>query len=109
MPHIYTFCTSGITIFGLEDPLVLRQSVTISCMTDLPVSSIEWRNQSSQLSVTTSDTPDLTVLEYTIALVTLDLQEQNFTCIVMAGDATYMKTVYIEVQGILFCFWNRLN
>ena len=103
-------CMSGITVSVLEGPVIVYQSATVSCMTDLPVSYIEWRNQSSQLSVTTSDTPDLTVLEYTIALVTLDLQEQNFTCVVMAGDATYMKTVYIEVQGIhLFCFWNRLN
>ena len=77
---------------------MVYQSATVSCMTDLPVSSIEWRNQSSQLSVTTSDdTPHLTVLEYTIPLVTLDLQEQTFTCVVMAGDATYMKTVYIPL------------
>ena len=52
-----------------------------------------------------SDALDLIVLEYTIPLVTLDLQEQNFTCVVLAGDATYVKTVYIEVQGIwVFCF-----
>ena len=102
MPHIYTLCTSGITIFGLEDPLVLRQSATVSCMTDLPVSYIEWRNQSSQLSVTTSDdTPDLTVLEYTIAYVSEGMRGELLTCVVIARDQTpYFKAAEIMIKGL---------
>ena len=46
---------------------------------------------------------NLTVLEYTIPLVTDDLQGQQFTCIAVAGDATYTETVDIQVQGIEAC------
>ena len=101
MPHIIPLCTSGITIFGLEDPLVLRQSVTISCMTELPVSYIEWRNQSSQLSVTPSNAPDLTVLEYTIAYVSEDMRGELLTCVVIARDQTpYFKAAEIMIKGL---------
>ena len=105
MPHIIALCTSGITISGLEGPLVLRQSATISCMTDLPVSYIEWRNQSSQLSVTPSDdTPDLTVLEYTIAYVSEDMRGELLTCLVVARDQThYFKAAEIMIKGLKNC------
>ena len=96
----------GITVSGPESPVMVYQSATISCMTDLPVTSIEWRNKSSQLSATTSDdAPDLTVLEYTILHVNLDTQEQNFTCVVKVGDTTYTKAVYIQVQGSLYAMF----
>ena len=92
-----TLYISGITISGL--PLIVGQSATISCMTNIAVNSIEWRNQSSQLIM--SDTGDLMELQYTIDLVTDDLQGQQFTCIaITAGDTTYNETVTILVQGI---------
>ena len=91
---------SGISISGLEQPLIIRHSVNISCMTDLPVTSIEWRYQSSQLSAISSDAVDLTVLEYTIPHVTEDLRGQMFTCAVVAGDKTfYDKGVIIKIEG----------
>ena len=61
--------------------------------------SIEWRNQSSQLIMNTA--VNLMVLEYTIPLVTDNLQGQQFTCIAIAGDATYAKIVQIQVQGVM--------
>ena len=100
---------SGITLFILERPLVAYQSATLSCMTDLPVTSIEWRNQSSQLTtITSDDDANLTVLEYTIPLVTLDLHGEAFTCVITAGDTTYFKAFYIQIEGtipfvLLFC------
>ena len=91
-----TLYISGITITGLEIPLIVGQSATISCMTNIAVNSIEWRDESSQLIA-----GDLMELQYTIDLVTDDLQGQQFTCIaIAAGDATYNETVIIQVQGI---------
>ena len=91
---------SGITVTGLENRLIVGQSAaTISCMTNIAVNSIEWRNQSSQLIM--SDAGNLMELQYTIDLVTDDLQGQQFTCIAIAADTTiYNETVIIQVQGI---------
>ena len=89
----------GITISGL--PLMVGESATINCMINIPVDSIEWRDQSSQLNMSISVLVDLTVLEYTIPLVTDDLQGQQFTCIAIAGASTYTETVDIQVQGVL--------
>ena len=68
-------------------------------MTDIAVDSIEWRNQSSQLII--SNATDLMELQYTIDLVTDDLQGQQFTCIAIAGDTIYNEIVNIQVQGII--------
>ena len=90
---------SGITITGLETPLIVGQSaVTISCVTNIAVNSIEWRNQSSLLIM--SDAGNLMELQYTIDLVTDDLHGQQFTCIAIAGNTVYNETVIIQVQGI---------
>ena len=43
---------------------------------------------------------DLTVLEYTISLVTDDLQGQQFSCLAVAGDTTYTQILDIRVQGM---------
>ena len=91
-----TLYISGITITGL--PLIVGQSATISCMTNIAVNSIEWRNQSSQLIM--SDAGNLMELQYTIDLVTDDLQGQQFTCIAIADTTTYNEIVTIQVQGI---------
>ena len=50
-----------------------------------------------------STAADLTLLEYTIPLVTDDLQGQQFACIAVAGDATYTERVDIQVEGIEAC------
>ena len=63
--------------------------------------SIEWRNQSSELNM--SSAMNLTVLEYTIPLVKDDLQGQRFTCIAVVGDAMYTETIEIQVTGIFVC------
>ena len=94
---------SGISISGVQDPLTVGQSATISCMTNIAVDSIEWRNQSSQLII--SNATDLMELQYTIDLVTDDLQEQQFTCIAIAGDTIYNEIVNIQVQGITILLW----
>ena len=95
-----TLSISGITITGLEIPLIVGQSAaTISCMTNIAVNSIEWRNQSSQLIM--SDAGNLMELQYTIDLVTDDLQGQQFTCIAIADTTTYNETVIIQVQGMM--------
>ena len=68
-------------------------------MTNLPVSSIEWRNETSTLSNISAD--NLTVLEYSIDPVKDELQGQKLTCVVVAGDTEYTKCQIVEVQGIL--------
>ena len=86
----------GITFSGLDDPLIVGQSATISCMTSISVNSIEWTNQSSSVLNMTSG-ENLTMLEYTIPLVTDDLHGQQFICIAMTEDATYNGTAAVEI------------
>ena len=91
----------GITFSGFDNPLTVGQTnATISCMTNVPVDSIEWRDQSSSVLNSISNSVNLTMLEYTIPLVTDDLHGQQFTCIAMAGDTTYTEAVEIQVEGI---------
>ena len=87
----------GIEIFGLEHPLVVGESATISCMTNIPVFSIEWRDQ---LSRVLQNVTDDTWLNYTISVVSDDMQVLQFTCIAEAQDGTvYSQTVEIQVIG----------
>ena len=69
-------------------------------MTNVPVESIEWRDQSSSVLNNISNSVNLTLLEYTIPLVIDDLHGQQFTCIAVAGDTTYTEAVEIQVEGI---------
>jgi hypothetical protein len=85
----------GITVSG-EDSLTVGQSGTISCRTNVGVSSIEWRNQSTMLASSSSD--NLTLLEYTFPLVTDDLHGQQYTCTAVAGDTMYRETVSLVVK-----------
>ena len=89
----------GIIVSGLEGPLTVgQQSPTLTCRTNLPVASIAWRDQSSNLVA--SDTNKME-LEYHIGTVTDDLHGQQYTCEVVAtsDDGTNNKTVEIQVVG----------
>ena len=87
---------TGITFSGLDEPLVVGQPATITCTTNIAVSTIEWRNQSSDMLTSITDSM---VLEYIIPLVTDDLHGQQFTCVAVAGATTYTEMVKIEVVG----------
>ena len=93
---IFVTITSGIIVSG-ENNLIVGQSGTISCRTNVRVSSIQWRNESSVLNSSSSD--NLTLLEYAFPLVTDDLHGQQYTCIAVAGDDdTYRETVTLVVK-----------
>ena len=94
--YMYMYLKTGITISGLEQPLTVGQSATISCMTNVPVSSIDWRYQSSTML---NRTTDQTVLNYTISPVSDSLQGLQLTCRAVAGNTTYNETVEIKVKG----------
>ena len=96
---------TGITITGLESPLTVgHENVIISCMTNIAVDSIEWRDQS--LVLNTSSDVNLRVLEYTIPLVRDDVQGELFTCTAVDGGTTYTERDDIEVTGIFVqCLW----
>ena len=89
-------CLTGITLSGLDEPLTVGQSATIRCMTNKPVTSIEWRDQLSDVLASTTDSM---VLEYNISIVTDDLQGQQFTCVAVATSDT-TTTEYIEIAVI---------
>ena len=63
---------------------------------DVPVASIEWKDQ---LSTVLASTTDQTVVEYTIPLVRDDLQGQQWTCRAVAGATTSTLTIEIQVAG----------
>ena len=87
---------TGITLSGLESPLTVGQSATITCTTNIEVSSIEWMDETS--TVLNSAT-DQTEVEYTIPLVRDDLQGLQYTCRAVAGTTIYTETVEIQVVG----------
>ena len=86
----------GITFSGLDEPLIVGQTdVTITCMTDIPVDYIQWKDQSLSVLNSISNTGDLTMLEYTIPLVTDALHGEQFTYIAVAEDKTYTEKIDI--------------
>ena len=90
---------AGVSISGLNHTLTVGQPANIRCMTNIPVSSIEWRNETSTLASISA--ANLTVLEYTIDPVKDDLEGHSLTCVaVVAGDSEYTEMEVVDVQGI---------
>ena len=96
---------TGITISGLEGPLTVGQQPppTLTCTTNIPVSSIVWRNQSSNV---VANATNQTVLEYHFPeRYVLDTYHgQQYTCEAVATSdggttTTYTETVEIQVVG----------
>ena len=90
------YFNTGITLSGLDPPLTVGQPATITCTTNIEVSSIEWRDETSTVL---SNATDQTVVEYTIPLVRDDLQGLQYTCRAVAGTTIYTETVEIQVVG----------
>ena len=84
---------------GVEQPLTVGASTTLSCMTNILVSTIEWRGQSSTVLESATDQ---TVLNYTIDPVSDDLHGVQYMCRAVAEDGTeYTQTVETQVMGEL--------
>ena len=81
---------------GLVGPLTVGQSATITCMTDIPVTSLEWRDQSPAALASATDQR---VLDYTISPVTDDLLGHQLTCVAIAGATMYSETVEILIES----------
>ena len=90
----------GITITGLESPLTVGESANISCITNEPVSFIQWRNMSHNLTSITEER--VTVLNYTIPLVKDDMQGQIYICVALSGNITDTQTATILANGTHF-------
>jgi len=83
----------------LEQPLTVGQSATITCTSNIAVSSFEWRNEAQAVLASAMDQ---TVLDLGFLLVTDDLQGQKYTCRAeTAGGTVYAETVEIQVVGKL--------
>ena len=91
-------CFSGVTISGLESPLTVGHSTTITCSSNIAVDSIEWRAGSTVLDTITSSSGDLTELEYTIDVVMDVLTE--LTCVAMADKTIYNETEAVVLEGM---------
>ena len=87
---------TGIILSGLNQALTVGQPATITCTSNIEVSSIEWRDETS--TVLNSAT-DQTEVEYTIPLVRDDLQGLQYTCRAVSGTTIYTETVEIQVVG----------
>ena len=103
--NLTQFILTGITISGLEWPLTAHQQPppTLTCKTNIPVSIVVWRNQSSNVVASATNQ---TVLEYHIPeRYVLDTYHgQQYTCEAVATSdggttTTYIETVEIQVVG----------
>ena len=91
---------TGIILSGLNQALTIGQSAIITCSTNIEVSSIEWRDQTSAVLSSTMSGGAHSMLDYTIDLVSDDLQGQEYSCNAEVADGTvYTETVRIEVVG----------
>ena len=98
--HSFLYFNTGITLSGLEQALTVGQSAIITCTINIVVSSIELRDQSPAVLSSTVSGGAHSMLEYTIDLVSADLQGQKYSCTAETEDGTeYTDTVQIEVVG----------
>ena len=58
---------------------------------------IVWSRQSSQLNIDVN----VTVLNYTIPLVSDDLQGETFTCTTVVSNTNDTESVMLSVEGII--------
>ena len=101
VPVCNATCITGITITGLESPLTVGETANISCITNKPVSFIQWRNMFQNTSNTATE--NVTVLNYTIPLVKDDMQGQIYTCIALSGNINNSQNATILTKGMLLC------
>ena len=93
--------STGITISG-QQLTVGQQSPTLTCRINIPVSSIEWRDQSSNV---VANATNQTVLEYYFPerYVLDSYHGLQYTCEAVAtlndGTTTYTEAVEIQVVG----------
>ena len=94
---------TGITISGVEGPLTVgQQPPTLTCRTNISVTSIVWRDQSSNV---VANATNQSMLEYQFPeRYVLDTYHgQQYTCEAVAtsndGTTTYTETVEIQVVG----------
>ena len=92
-----TVTISGISIEGLDYPLVAGKPATISCITNEVASKIEWKSQTTVLAMTMD--VNVTALNYTIPLVTDSLQEKLFTCTAIVSNTSHTEIVMLDVKG----------
>ena len=93
-------CPSSQVSYSLNQALTVGQSATITCSANIEVSSIEWRDQTSAVLSSTMSGGAHSMLDYTIDLVSDDLQGQEYSCNAEVADGTvYTETVRIEVVG----------
>ena len=103
---LYHSSIIGITITGLESPLTVGESANISCITNEPVSFIQWRNMSHNLSSTTEER--VIVLNYTIPLVKDDMRGKTYTCVAHSGTITDSQNATILAKGICVCMLDHV-
>ena len=98
LPFLFN-CDTGITIIGLENPLTVGESASISCLTNEPASSIAWSSNSSELQSTIN--MNVMVLNYTIELVTDDMNGQMYNCrVVSENSISGNESAILSVKGI---------
>ena len=105
MAWFFLFSPAGIAVLGLDQALTVGQSATLSCVTYFitTVSTIEWGDQSSAVLKIANQT----VLNYTIPLVSDNLQGMLYTCSVVAKDGkAYKQTVEIQVISELSFYFS---
>ena len=97
LPFRQTVTISGISIEGLDYPLEAGKSATISCITNEVASKIEWKGQTTVLTMTVD--ANVTALNYTIPLVTDSLQGKLFTCTAIVSNTSDRETAMLDVKG----------
>jgi len=92
------FPSLGIAIGGLEQPLTVGESATLTCTLNIAVSRIEWRLGVRVLV----NIMNQAVLDLDFPLVTDELQGQQYTCRAETAEGTvYTRRVEIQVVGKL--------
>ena len=94
----FVFLHLGLQITGNERPLIIGESATLTCSSDLHVSKIEWFAQnngtSTLLATSTSSTRALV-----FSRVSLDMHGAQYTCHVTSPYGTQERNITVTTEG----------
>ena len=95
------FILQGLQITGNERPLIIGESATLICSSDLDVSKIEWFAQNDE-NLVNSTRQTITLV---FNKVTLDVHGAQYTCRVTSPYGIQERTITVVTEGEMLLSW----
>ena len=97
----FIFIFQGLQIVGNDRPLIIGESATLICSSDLDVSKIEWFAQYYEALANSTSQPITLVFNQ----VSLDMHGAQYTCHVTSPYGIQERTITVITEGEMLLSW----